>query len=372
MRDGDLLAVVQDSARFARASPYRSDVPGLAMLCQRVHGALAPALETCALADACPGDEAAHVASAFLWLMPCCEDSTRIADALNRMHVCGVLWCKLCFLALFEEESVPHTPRALFPQHACLHIADKSVWDMTLSECCTFLLAIQHTWRALLETCPEAACRGVLACAAAFGFFVHFRHKPELLDAPEHVDPCEAAAGLCVVSRKATRSFVTTLHGLLRSWVVHVSARVLVVTVDRGSAEGTQRVACASKIDAARRKVRRLWTQRRGIVAEDAAWEALGKALEPVAIGEPPRKGTPELASVVHAAAALVEPCAGTEVAVRALPALVSAVRFYYITPSATLYRALVLQEKVLPGQRLNYAFDYQHFDTGQLSQVCL
>ena len=28
------------------------------------------------------------------------------------------------------------------------------------------------------------------------------------------------------------------------------------------------------------------------------------------------------------------------------------------------------LQEKILPGQRLNYAFDFQHFDTGQLSQI--
>ncbi len=27
-------------------------------------------------------------------------------------------------------------------------------------------------------------------------------------------------------------------------------------------------------------------------------------------------------------------------------------------------------QEVILPGQRLNYALDFQHFDTGQLSQV--
>ena len=372
----DLLAIVKQSARHARASPYREDIPGLALLCQRLHAALAPALETCQLEDVCGEEEAKHITSAFLWLMPCCEDSTVIADALNRMHVSGVLWCKLCFLALFEDESRSYTPQGLFPGHPRLHVVSKSVWHMTLSECCTLLLAIQHEWRALLQNCAEAACRGVLACAAAFGFFVHFRHKPELLDAPEHVDPCEASAGLCVLSKKATRSFITTLHGLLRSWVVHTSAQVLEVRDAAGAGsvgQGQASEAPTSRVGVALQKIRRVWAQRRGIVAEDAAWEALAKGLEPVSIGEPPRKGTAELAAVVDAAAALLEMhTESTQVHASALPALVSAVRFYYITPSATLYRALVLQEKVLPGQRLNYAFDYQHFDTGQLSQVHL
>ena len=141
-----------------------------------------------------------------------------------------------------------------------------------------------------------------------------------------------------------------------------------------GSAkQGQASEAPTSRVGVALQKIRRVWAQRRGIVAEDAAWEALAKGLEPVSIGEPPRKGTAELAAVVDAAAALLEMhTESTQVHASALPALVSAVRFYYITPSATLYRALVLQEKVLPGQRLNYAFDYQHFDTGQLSQVHL
>jgi len=43
-----------------------------------------------------------------------------------------------------------------------------------------------------------------------------------------------------------------------------------------------------------------------------------------------------------------------------------TALKFYYVVPSAERYREIVLMQNMCPGQRLNYAFDYMHFDTGE------
>jgi hypothetical protein len=47
-----------------------------------------------------------------------------------------------------------------------------------------------------------------------------------------------------------------------------------------------------------------------------------------------------------------------------------TALKYYYVVPSAERFRDIMLMQNLCPGQRLNYAFDYMHFDTGQLSQV--
>jgi hypothetical protein len=49
---------------------------------------------------------------------------------------------------------------------------------------------------------------------------------------------------------------------------------------------------------------------------------------------------------------------------------LKTALEFFYIVPSADKFREINLMQEVSPGQRLNYAHDFVHFDTGQLSQV--
>jgi len=49
---------------------------------------------------------------------------------------------------------------------------------------------------------------------------------------------------------------------------------------------------------------------------------------------------------------------------------LQTALKFFYVVPSGERYRDISLIENLCSGQRLNYAFDFMHFDTGQLSQV--
>jgi len=61
---------------------------------------------------------------------------------------------------------------------------------------------------------------------------------------------------------------------------------------------------------------------------------------------------------------------ANTTVTRSCLNIIQTALKFYYVVPSAERYRDIVLIQNLCPGQRLNYAFDYMHFDTGQLLQV--
>jgi len=49
---------------------------------------------------------------------------------------------------------------------------------------------------------------------------------------------------------------------------------------------------------------------------------------------------------------------------------LKTALEFFYVVPSAEKFREINLKQEVCAGQRLNYAFEYMHFDTGQVSQV--
>jgi len=48
-----------------------------------------------------------------------------------------------------------------------------------------------------------------------------------------------------------------------------------------------------------------------------------------------------------------------------------TALKYYYVVPSAERYREIVLMQNLCPGQRLNYAFDYMHFDTGGPPDPC-
>ena len=243
---------------------------------------------------------------------------------------------------------------------------------MTLSECCT---PAHHPAR--VARTPAKLCGGRvprrLGMRSDVLVFCAFSPQPELLDAPEHVDPCEASAGLCVLSKKATRSLLRRCMGCCARGA-YFSARAGgprcsgggICEAGQASEAPTSRVGVAlQKFGACGRSVAELLPRMLHGRRSQRAGAGEYRRAPSQRCGRARRGGRCGCRTLeMHTES--------TQVHASALPALVSAVRFYYITPSATLYRALVLQEKVLPGQRLNYAFDYQHFDTGQLSQVHL
>tara|TARA_B100002051_G_scaffold4197_1_gene3631 strand:- start:335 stop:1465 length:1131 start_codon:yes stop_codon:yes gene_type:complete len=329
------------SPAHARASPFRHDLPGLALLLQSIHADLPARF-------ASPPDRA-HVTDAFLWLFPCCEDGTRIGDSLNRMHVAGLLFCKFCHHDLYGHFPEECTPARLFPDHPRLHIVERSAWDMPLSELLTFLLAIQHDFRALVHACPDRTAHAVLACCASLAHFASSRHPPAVLDMEEHVEP--GASEARQLSRKALRSTLTTIHGLLRAWVLHSLAEQITVFAaetpppDAPSREDQPKPGASAAV---LRNIRALWRKKEtaGEPRDDTAWLELARALDPVSVGDAPRKRTTALDQVVAAATSLARAEEDDEAAVpgEALKAVVEAMRFYYVLPSASVFRALALQ----------------------------
>lgn len=248
---------------------------------------------------------------------------------------------------------------------------------MPFSVCTTFLLAIQNDWKTLLPACAPACLRALLLCAATIGYYACAEHDNTVLDSDEHV---QIRSGR-VLTRKATRTLVTTLHGLLRSWCLHDLAQPVAVCAPvvgeaaHTEAPGAAAAAAASRPITILARVRAVWRAREAAASgHKATWAELARALEPTSIGDAPHKPHSELERVVQAARVLAMPrpvaLGPRAVPVECLLALENALRFYYVVPSASRFKELVLQERVQPGQRLNYAFDYQHFDTGQLSQV--
>ena len=266
------------------------------------------------------------------------------------MHVAGLLFCKFCY-----HDHLDRTlqPAHLYPAHPRLHIVERSVLDMPLSECLTFLLAIQHDWRDLVLANLDAALPGVLACAARLAHLASGRHPATVLDMEEHVEP-GGDTSTRLLTRKALRSALTTVHGLLRTWVLHANAeRVFVVESDNDpppehhtKPTGAERLSKQTL-----RKIHAIWRRReasQAVSAEDLAWQDLAKCLDPVSIGDAPRKSTRGMRTVVRAARSLGGaergPDGTAEIPAEALQAVIEAMRFYYVLPAATMFRTLALQ----------------------------
>jgi len=106
----------------------------------------------------------------------------------------------------------------------------------------------------------------------------------------------------------------------------------------------------------------------------DVLWAYLVKHLGSPRIGACPRRRDDALRAflqdVVLFVAQQAQPVEDLSICPAGLRVLQDALRYFYVVPSADKFRHLALLETVCPGHRLNYAHDYCHFDTGQLSQV--
>jgi len=209
---------------------------------------------------------------------------------------------------------------------------------------------------------------------------------------------------LWILSKRATRHFVSTFVCLIREMAILNASTCIAVqamtygeyakyTTDEVMAYGFKLApdisdgirACFCKIKSIRESERQtssLSTDTGAIVAEIATdmpssektWDFLLKKLGPHKLGPRPRKMNEEfttlLSDVIVSLSDTYNHAANTTVTRSCLNIIQTALKFYYVVPSAERYRDIVLMQNLCPGQRLNYAFDYMHFDTGQLSQV--
>jgi len=336
--------------------------------------------------------EVRRLLSAFMWTTECCSPAVHVSDAYNATHLCGLLVCKHFLLharahdARFAEHSLP----SLFPGRAELHVAQGPLQSMRYDALAQVLAALQHEWARLDGDAGALAC--VVACMARFGCFLLFHQGADQLDDEDKREPVAEHAARFRPTKRCARAVVNTGLCLLRAAALAAAARPVAIRLPdaaqlRAAVYGAlfhdARRSCAALAPAVRAgalRVKRISAAILGSMDSsdiddiDVLWAHLVKHLGAPRIGVCPRRKDAALRAFLHDVVVFVaqqaRPAAELSVCPAGLRVLQDALRYFYVVPSADKFRHLALLETVSPGHRLNYAHDYCHFDTGQLSQV--
>jgi len=395
-------------------------------------------------------ENVAEIVHEYVWLTRCCNNATAIADTFNSMHLAGILVCK-CFAVLCSRPAAVTQPSfvsSFFPRYPTIHVCLKSIHELSYSELVFLLTSLQLKWDVLITMDIIASSRVLVCCMARFGQLAAMQWPDKVLDDTQERERAQTSAAhegvvgastaaipsarpnasaslnnssirsssltyntptnpanLWVISRRATRHFVSTFLCMIREMaILHASTAIAVhsmsvaeygkYTTDEVMAYGFQLApdisdgirGCFRKIKSIREAERHACTNSRdvGVVAAetggsevpstDKTWDFLLKKLGPHKLGPRPRKMDAEfstlLTDVIVSLSDTYNHAANTTVTRSCLNIIQTALKYYYVVPSAERYRDIVLMQQLCPGQRLNYAFDYMHFDTGQLSQV--
>ena len=105
-------------------------------------------------------------------------------------------------------------------------------------------------------------------------------------------------------------------------------------------------------------------------------WNCLENGLNRDKMGEMPTKISDDLSDILHKITVCIYDLKSSltdmnfGIIDEYVYVLEAAIKSFYIVPSADKFRQISYIQSILPGQRINYAFDYQFFDSGQLSQI--
>lgn len=344
---------------------------------------------------AVPATDVERLVCTFMWTTRCCNPTSLVGDVYNATHLCGIVLCKYCFLYLrtYGSSCAAHGMQQFFAGDAKMHVAPGAVANMSYDNLALVLVGLQHEWSDLTATHPEDAMACLLACMARFGEFLFFSQEAKVLDEIDKREPVSENGVLFRATKKCTRAVVNTCLCLLRNFAMGASGRLLAVSaIDPATykdlvyqavlgrtATGKQALApailgCLSRIKSVAANIRNDM-QVSDIGDVEVLWTFLVEKLGASRIGACPRKRDDALASFLQDIVLLIAQqtkakdsdlciCSATMRVVR------YALQYFYVVPSADQFRHLSLLETMSPGQRLNYAHDYCHFDTGQLSQV--
>lgn len=340
-----------------------------------------------------------EMAAAFLWQLPACESAVEVADTFNGAQVTGVVLAKLVFVVLSDLQADvlaagPHTVFAACPEMQ----TTKCVFaEHAYTDARRFREALQARQAALLRAGHVRAVGEALAYAlfTLGSYCASSAHSGTVLDEVESREACAtgaaAAAGEFALARRSARQCVVQLLCLLRDYVMFTSARAVELHALALPAQEAI-LSAVSTDDACMRtaalhprlfaSVKRVKRRRLHAAAlEDAQaqeatlWAHIVKKIGVDLVGARPRKIGPEMHALLQDVCMVLgsdltrapgDLCV-SESLVRVLE---TALRNFYVIPSASTYRSVQLMEELLPGQRMQYAFDYMHYDTGSFSQV--
>jgi hypothetical protein len=345
-----------------------------------------------------------EMAAAFLWQLPACEGAVEVADTFNGAHVTGLVLAKLVFVVLSDlqadaQAAAPHTVFAACPE---MHTTRRAFAEHAYTDARRFREALQAQQGAQLRAGHvRAVGEGlVYALFTLGGYCASHAHSGTILD---EVESREAKAtdaggtstggggGEFALARRAARQCVVQLLCLLRDYVIFTSARSVELLALAAPAQAAI-LSAVSADDASMRtaalhprlfaSVRRVKRRRLHAAAlEDAQaqeatlWAHIVKKIGVDLVGSRPRKISAGMRALLQDVCMVLgsdlarapEHVSVSESLVRVLE---TALRNFYVIPSASTYRSVQLMEELLPGQRMQYAFDYMHYDTGSLSQV--
>ena len=368
----------------------------------------------------------------YVWITRCCDNATEIADTFNSNHLAGLLVCKSFSVLCSEMDASAATPvSSFFPAYPTIHVCPTGIAELCYSELVFVVTSLQQKWDVLIVQDMAAAARVLVCCMARFGLIASMQMSSKILDDTqerEHANAnnqgpaadvdgtakqtgggssaaTAANAGLWVLSKRAIRHFASTFVCMAREMAILNGSHSILVhrmsdsdcaryITDEVMAYGFKLApdisdnirACFGKIRSLRQH------EQQALVANDSAvvpesataeagiempsadknWEFLMKKLGPHKLGPRPRKMngdfTTLLGDVIISLSDVYNHPANTAVTRSCLNIIQTALKFYYVVPSAERYRELVLMQNLCPGQRLNYAFDYMHFDTGKVA----
>jgi len=362
-------------------------------------------------------DNLAELVHDYVWLTRCCSNATEIADTFNSNHLVGLLVCKslsLLFSDMRSSDTI--TVASFFPSYPTIHVCPTNISEMRYSELVFVVTSLQQKWDLLITMDIAASAHVLASCMARFGHLASMQMSSQILDDTqerEHVNAGVAGGDadstvrtttvntLWVLSKRAIRHFSSTFVCMAREIsILHASSAILVKCMsdadyskfitDEVMAYGFKLApdisdsirSCFGKIKGLRQSEfqQGMSDATRAPAAADAAkndekpsadknWDFLMKKLGPHKLGPRPRKMNAEfntlLCDVIVALSETYNHVENTTITRSCLNIIQTALKYYYVVPSAERYREIVLMQNLCPGQRLNYAFDYMHFDTG-------
>jgi len=336
----------------------------------------------------------------FLWTCRCCSSAIDIVDTFNAMHVTGILASK-CFyvLSLYDPEYRigQTTIQSIFPDEKIIHVSQKCILTLTYSELVYVLTNIQQYWNVLVKLDTTKACSLLVLCMTRFGYLCSHQLPEKILDDLQEREDIGTNTRLFVTSKLCCRHFINTFVCMGRDISIYHNSNLLthkimslhqtlIFVVDQVTIANTKLPthihpaieSCFAKIQQNKSCFEK--KESKEVLCDliktnpVRLWDFLVQRLGECSMGQPPRKISDNLKQLLLDAIVAISPeynnVDNNIVTDSCINILKTALEFFYIVPSADKFREINLMQEVCPGQRLNYAHDFVHFDTGQLSQV--
>lgn len=318
----------------------------------------------------------------FMWNVRCCEDTNVVQEAYNTMHVIGMLACKATYYLIISDNNHENeTMVTLFPTLNALHITSQPILSVSFKTLSSLVVSMQVYWKRLLTCESEAAIQCLLLLIARFGYFILYCTEQNMMDEQECREGITGEPFLFRPTKRSIRNLVTTFLVLLRTYSIHNHARdcLLIDTHKKIKVRSKDLDDIHLNIHEIICKIQDMHhnTRTDGHVNKidtynpSDMWARLNSKEIGCTIGKTPLYIKGDLSLIVQTVYRAWGDIHNTGHVTDDIAKVINtALEIYYITCSADLFRTISVVEDILPGQRLNYAFDYMFFDTGQLSQV--